>query len=104
MDNYLAGLEAPREARRDVSAAVEADGGYRPGLEVVLGQASLGRGDEYRPGPGWPPMAHLDYVQKFATVSLIGVAVLALVVLGIINPHRTARALAEAAKRRAGVE
>jgi hypothetical protein len=106
VDAYLTGLQTPREARRDVGLAVEQDGGYRqlPGFDVVLGRASLGAGDDYRPAPGFPPMAQLDYVQKFSTVCLIVLGLLALVVFGIINPGRTARAVANVAKRRAGVD
>jgi hypothetical protein len=101
-DQYLTGLVNPREANRDVSAAVDRESAFRPG-DVILGQTAVGRGDDYRPAPGWPSLAHLDYVQKFSTVTLIAIGLIALVVFGVINPRRTARAVADAAKRRAGV-
>lgn len=103
MDAYLYGVVNPRTDSRMVDQAIEKDGGYRPGLGVVLGQAALGRGDDYKPAPGWPSLAHLDYVQKFSTVTLIALGLLALIVFGIVNPRRTARAVERAAKRRAGV-
>jgi hypothetical protein len=102
-DQYLDGLETPREQRRDVSSAVDRDQLFAP-TRIVLGQEALGRGDDYRPAPGWPSLAHLDYVQKFSTVTLIALALVALIVFGVINPARTARAVANVAKRRAGVE
>lgn len=102
-DQYLTGIVNPRKASREVDAAVDRDNLYRP-AEVILGQAAVGRGDDYRPAPGWPSLAHLDYVQKFSTVTLITIGVIALVVFGVINPRRAARAVAAAAKRRAGVE
>jgi hypothetical protein len=63
-----------------------------------------GEGPTYTPHPLLPSAQHLDYVQKFAGASLLGIGLVVLLILVALNPRRILRGIARGGLKRAGVE
>lgn len=70
---------------------------------TVAGDAAQGEGESFRLRPRWPSVAQLDYVQKFATASLLTLGLLVLLAYAVQRPRHAAGAIAGAALKKVGV-
>jgi hypothetical protein len=70
---------------------------------TVAGDTAQGEGESFRPRPRWPTVAQLEYVQKFATAALLTLGLLILLAYAVHRPGHAAAAIADAARKRAGV-
>jgi hypothetical protein len=74
-----------------------------PGVaETMRGETARGSGEHFQPRPGWPSTGVLDYVQKFATASLLLLGLLYVLGVSAVNPGRGLRLLGGAARARVG--